>query len=161
MILGEGAAVFCLDNNLEKGKVKIIGVGYGTEQIKHGADISIKGLCFQKSIKMATEGMKLDDIDVIVMHAPGTVKGDKAEYNAINAIFKNKTPALTSNKWKIGHALGASGGLSLEMAILMLENNHLIESPFYQNSSMPKNIKTIMVNAVGFGGNAVSIVISK
>ena len=160
MILGEGAAVFCLSNNLNQARAKIISVGYGAEKIKHGADISADGQCFQTSMTMAIEGMNPADIDAIVMHAPGTVKGDKAEMIAVERVFKNNLPAITSNKWKIGHALGASGGLSLEMAILMLEQNQLIESPYYKNTVQPAELKNIMVNAVGFGGNAVSVVVS-
>jgi 3-oxoacyl-(acyl-carrier-protein) synthase len=50
--------------------------------------------------------------------------------------------------------------LSIELAILMLQNQKFIEVPFL-NSTSPKRIETIMVNAVGFGGNAVSIVLTQ
>lgn len=160
MVLGEGAAVFCLEKASEKQHIaKIIGVGYATELVKHNVSISTNAICFQKSMAMALVGFD-KKVDAIVMHAPGTVKGDQSEFNAIKAVFKTEIPALTSNKWKIGHSLGASGALSIEMAILMLQNQTLIESPFYQNEHQPNELKTIMVNAVGFGGNAVSILIT-
>jgi len=161
MILGEGAALFCLSPHLEGAKAKIIAVGYGSEKIEHGADISADGQCFQASMSMALKDVGRSGVDAVVMHAPGTVKGDKAELNAIQTVFGQHIPALTSNKWKVGHALGASGGLSLEMALLMLEHNQFIENPFYKNLDIPKHLNTIMVNAVGFGGNAVSIVVTK
>ena len=82
---------------------------------------------------MAIEGINLNEIDAIVMHAPGTIKGDQSEFRAIEIIFGNNIPLLTTNKWKIGHTFGSSGMLSLELAILMLQNNTLIESPFYPN----------------------------
>jgi len=94
------------------------------------------------------------------MHAPGTIKGDTSEYNAIKLLFKDKTPALTSNKWKIGHTLGASGGLSLELAIRMLQQQQFISIPFLKDQKHPNKIKKILVNAVGFGGNAVSLLLS-
>ena len=109
---------------------------------------------------MATEAVQLQDIDIIVMHAPGTIKGDASEYNAIKHVFKDNTPALTSNKWKIGHTLGASGGLSLELAILMLQRQQFISIPFLKDQKHPTNLKKILVNAVGFGGNAVSLLIA-
>jgi 3-oxoacyl-(acyl-carrier-protein) synthase len=113
-------------------------------------------------MQMALEKAELETVDCIVLHAPGTVKGDLAEKRAIDEIFKNNLPLLTSNKWLIGHTFGASGMMSMEMAILMLTNNKLIENPFFENQRhLPKELKTIMVNAVGFGGNAVSIIISK
>ena len=106
------------------------------------------------------KNIDINDVDVIVTHTPGTIKGDQSELNAIKSIFKNNTPALTCNKWKIGHSLGASGMLSLEMAILMLQNQQFIATPFTTYES-PKKIEKLLVNAVGFGGNAVSILLSK
>ncbi len=161
MILGEGAAVFCLEKGVKKDALAVIeGIGYATEPLKHNISISTNANCFQKSMKMAIGDHNLEDIDVVVMHAPGTIKGDKSEFNAISLLFNDKMPALTSNKWKIGHTLGASGGLSLELAILMLRNQQFIDVPFLKEQKYPEKIKKILVNAVGFGGNAVSLLIS-
>ena len=95
------------------------------------------------------------------MHAPGTIKGDISEFTAIEKVFYSKIPALTTNKWKVGHTFGASGALSLEFAILMLQHQEFISVPFIENKNKPKAIQYIMVNAVGFGGNAVSILLEK
>jgi len=160
MVLGEGAAVFCLEKRSKnKNSLIIKSVGFATEQISHNASISPEAICFQSSMKQALKGLNLSDIDAIVMHAPGTIQGDLSEYKAIQSIFGKKLPALTSNKWKIGHTLGASGALSLEFALLMLQHQQLIESPYYSNTSKPTQLKNILINAVGFGGNAVSIVV--
>ena len=70
-------------------------------------------------------------------------------------------PALTSNKWKIGHTFGASGALSLELATLMIQHQKFIDIPYLKPQNAPKTIKNVMINAVGFGGNAVSILLSK
>jgi len=161
MVLGEGSAVFCLEKDAKKSVAKIIGYGFATELVEHNIAISTNANCFQDSMQMAIKGFNFNDIDVIVMHAPGTIKGDLSELNAIKKVFGPNHPAITSNKWKIGHTLGASGALSLEFAILMLQHQQLIESPFYKNQNKPKKLKKILVNAVGFGGNAVSILIEK
>lgn len=159
MILGEGAGAICLEKSDSNNVIAYIaGVGYATEILKHNISISEDAICFQKSMRMALKDAELDHVDVIVMHAPGTIKGDLSEYKAIETIF-NKIPALTTNKWKMGHTFGASGIFNIELAILMLQHQELIESPFYTNKK-PDTIKTIMVNAVGFGGNAVSLIIS-
>ncbi len=168
LILSEGAASICLEKERTAStQAQIIGVGYGNEPLIHGASLTEEGICFQKSMKMALEGAGLQnvDLDVVVMHAPGTKQGDLSELNAMKVIFGSNEndssfPSITSNKWKVGHTLGASGGLSLEFAILMLQNNQLVESPFFKNAPKTENIKTVMVNAVGFGGNAVSIILS-
>jgi len=109
---------------------------------------------------MALENTNLLEVDAIVMHAPGTVKGDLSEYKAIQKIFGNQLPLLTTNKWKIGHTFGASGMLSIEMAVLMLQNQMFIGVPFAEAQSQKIPLKKILVNAVGFGGNAVSVLLS-
>jgi 3-oxoacyl-(acyl-carrier-protein) synthase len=68
---------------------------------------------------------------------------------------------MTSNKWKLGHSFAASGILNLELAVLMLKNQEFIEVPFSNISKAPEKLRNILVNAVGFGGNAVSILVSR
>ena len=161
MIIGEGAAVFCLEKDVNQKSLAIIeGIGYATEPLKHNISISTHADCFQRSMKMAIKNTDANDIDIIIMHAPGTIKGDLSEYNAIKKVFVSQLPALTTNKWKIGHTLGASGGFSVEMAILMLKHQQFIPIPFLTDQSEPSKIKKIMINSVGFGGNAVSILLS-
>jgi len=161
MILGAGASVACLEPGINENTLAVIeGLGYATEAISHKVSISTNALCFQKSMKMALEGVAPEAVDVIILHAPGTVKGDLAELNALKEVFGHKLPAITSNKWKIGHTFAASGMLSIEMAILMLKSQQLIKIPFLDQPEIPKKINKILVNAVGFGGNAVSVLLS-
>ncbi|MCH2034278.1 MAG: beta-ketoacyl synthase [Tenacibaculum sp.] len=162
MILGEGSAVVCLENEItERTLAKIEGVGYATEVLKHNTSVTADAECFQKSMKMACKNIDLNEIDAIVMHAPGTIKGDSSEINAIKKVFGNHSPFLTTNKWKIGHTFGASGLLNLELGLLMLQHQKAIEVPFAEKQIQPKQLNKILVNAVGFGGNAVSVLISK
>ena len=161
MILSEAAAMACLEKgHHENTLATITGIGYGTELLEHNASLSTNANCFQRSMTMALGETNPDEIDIIVTHTPGTIKGDLAEYNAIKEIFCNKIPALTTNKTKVGHSLGASGMLSIEMAILMLNHQKFIDIP-YLDQPTPKKISKIMINAVGFGGNAVSVILSK
>ncbi|KAB1069661.1 beta-ketoacyl synthase [Tamlana haliotis] len=162
MVLGEGASVACLEAGIQDHALAIIsGYGYATEILKHNISISSDAKCFQKSMKMALGDLNPDAVDVIVMHAPGTIKGDLSEVKAIEKVFPSKQPALTTNKWKIGHTFGASGALSIELAVLMLQKQEFIAVPFAKTQNPPEKIQHILVNAVGFGGNAVSILISK
>ncbi|WP_417352732.1 beta-ketoacyl synthase N-terminal-like domain-containing protein [Flavobacterium alkalisoli] len=164
MVLGEGAAIACLEPGRKPDALAYIeGIGYSTEVLKHSVSISTDADCLQKSMLMALEGIDVSEIDAVVMHAPGTIKGDLSEYNAIKKVFGNHSPLLTSNKWKIGHTFGASGLLSLEMAIMMLNHEKFIGVPFVdkENFIQDKKLSKILVNAVGFGGNAVSILITR
>jgi len=161
MLLGEGAAMACLEIGIKPNALAIVkGIGYATEILEHNASLSTNATCFQDSMRMALGNLNPDEIDVIITHTPGTVKGDLAEINAINKVFCNKTPTLTTNKWKVGHTFGASGMLSIEMAVLMLKKQEFIMVPYLQTIK-PKQLKNIIINAVGFGGNAVSILLSK
>lgn len=179
MVLGEGSASVCLElGENDKALAYVAGVGYATEKLKHAVSISAKAECFQKSMKMAiadafgeNNKTKQDEIsafaemikrvDAIVMHAPGTMLGDESEFKAIKRVFGDKMPLLTTNKWKIGHTFGASGLLSLDLAMHMLQTQQFIDVPFISPQGKPKKIDNILINAVGFGGNAVSILLRK
>ena len=162
MVLGEGAAMACLELGEKPNALGyVIGFGYATDDLQHSISITDEAECFQKSMKMALQNVSLEEVDVIVMHAPGTIKGDKSEYKAIEKLFGKKMPMLTTNKWKVGHTFGASGMLNIEMAILMMQYQQFIGVPFVTEQNPRKVIRNVLINAVGFGGNAVSILLSK
>jgi len=160
LVLGEAACLAYLSKEKFEHSVEVAGIGYATEQIEHSVSLSKDAKCIQDAMIMALNIAELNQVDAIVLHAPGTIKGDKSELKAIENTF-GTLPSLTTNKYLIGHTFGASGAMSLEMACLMLLNNEFILNPFYNNNHIPKQINTIMVNAVGFGGNAVSIILKK
>ena len=169
MVLGEAASVACIKLGEYKNALCYVeGIGYATDTLQHNISISDEAECFQKSMKMALQNTNLEEVDVIVMHAPGTLKGDISEYKAIKKVFGtsrssvlDSLPMLTTNKWKIGHTFGASGMLNIEMAILMMQHQQFIEVPFAEKQILRKTIRKVLINAVGFGGNAVSILLSK
>ncbi|MDX1601447.1 MAG: beta-ketoacyl synthase N-terminal-like domain-containing protein, partial [Salinimicrobium sediminis] len=162
MVLGEGAAVVCLEAGERRDALaQIIGIGYATEELDHPASISASGNAFQQAMRKALGNISPAEVDVVVMHAPGTVKGDLSEMAAVKAIFGEELPALTTNKWKVGHTFGASGTLSLELAVLMLQQQIFIPVPFLSEEKLPQKLEKILINAVGFGGNAVSILIER
>lgn len=162
LVLGEGAAMACLQSGEHKNALGYItGFGYATDVLQHSISITDEAECFQKSMKMALQNIALDEVDVIVMHAPGTLKGDKSEYKAIQKVFSKNLPMLTTNKWKVGHTFGASGLLNLEMALLMMQHQQFIGVPFVIEQNPRKAIRNVLINAVGFGGNAVSILLGK
>ncbi|KPM32882.1 3-oxoacyl-[acyl-carrier-protein] synthase [Croceitalea dokdonensis DOKDO 023] len=162
MVLGEGAAMACLEvGQVTNRMASIVGIGYATEPLRHNVSISADAQCFQDSMKMALKGISPGEIDVIVMHAPGTIKGDVSEMHAIEKVFCNKIPFLTTNKWKVGHTFGTSGMLSVELAVLMLQHQKTIHVPYTKPQEPPTSLNYVMVNAVGFGGNAVSVLLSK
>lgn len=161
MVLGEGAAVCCLEKGHNPSALAVLsGWGYATELLEHNASISAEATCFQRSMRMALADIDPASVDAIVLHAPGTIRGDKAEKAAIDHVFGKELPLLTGNKWMVGHTFGASGLLSLEMAVMMLRSNTFFNVPFLAQQQ-DRDINRVLVNAVGFGGNAVSLIVDR
>lgn len=161
LVLGEGACVFCIEEEAENPLAYITGLGLASEILTHNVSVSEEAQCLQDSMKKAIQGFSASDIDVIITHSTGTIKGDIAEIKAIEQIFGKETPALANNKWKIGHTFGASGAFSVEMALLMLQNQAFYGLPYLPHQKRPKKIENILINALGFGGNACSILLSR
>lgn len=160
MVLGEGAAMACMEKGVSPHSLAIIeGAGYATEPLEHNVSISADAFCLQRSMSMALGNIRPSEIDGVVLHAPGTIKGDLAEFRALEKVFGDRMPALTTNKWKIGHTFGASGMLSLEFAVRMLQHGVFVGHPFETAQKGTTKLYRILVNAVGFGGNAVSILL--
>jgi 3-oxoacyl-(acyl-carrier-protein) synthase len=166
--LGEGAAAFAIEKmNItelkEKRSLAIIeSLGFSFEKPPSLTGISEDGSLIASSMRMAMEHMLTNNsIDLILLHCPGTAKGDEAELNAIREVFKGDMPNLFSNKWKIGHTYSASPALNLGLGLICLQNNFSPEFPYKTVvTNRKRNIKKIMINATGFGGNATSIIVS-
>ncbi len=164
MVLGEAAAGFLITKTerLEIGDFYIDGIGFGNEIISSPTSISKDGNAFQQAMQQAiANSHSQQKPDVIIAHAPGTHLGDEAERKAIELVFGEKMPAITSNKWKIGHTFAASGLMSLEMAMYILGMQLVPAIPFASTvSSQANSIQRVMVNTMGFGGNAASVILS-
>lgn len=160
MVLGEGAAVFALEKGSSPHALATIrGIGYASEPITHPVAISADAQALRRSMQQALEGIDPAEVDVVIPHATGTLKGDQAEYLALAEVFGTNLPLLTSHKWKIGHTFAASGALAMEMAILMLQQQHFLPIP-YLPATPERPLKNILINATGFGGNAVSVLVT-
>ena len=171
MALGEGGAVFAIENlqheELTERKKSILGIiesfGYGIESPATATSITEDGAALKTAMEMALKGTDRENpVDLIILHAPGTVKGDRSELNAVKAVFGSELPVLASNKWFVGHTFGASAALSLEYALLILAEDDYADFPYpvsFENRRRP--IRKIMINAAGFGGNAASLIVSK
>jgi 3-oxoacyl-[acyl-carrier-protein] synthase II len=159
MALGEGAVCFCLEKDPEQAYAYIEGIGFSTEWAGSPTGVSREAGALQRSMRMALNEAGLSMVDAVIAHAPGTIQGDKAELEAIRHVLGEKV-LISNNKWKLGHTLGASGGLSVEFGLLMLLQRQFIGIP-YLAPREAKAPETIMVNGMGFGGNAVSILLRK
>lgn len=125
----------------------------------------------QNALNMA--GLKPHDINYINLHGTGTQNNDSSEGAAIQRLFGDDVPKLSSTKGFTGHTLGASGGIESVFSVLSILHGwaypnlrfkeQIPELNFTPLMKLEKNlsINHVLSNAFGFGGNCSSIVFSK
>ena len=169
-VLGEGAALFALEAvptaALRPGDLVLEAVGFGFEATGTKTGLTADGQHFQQASRQALHlaGRSPAEVDLLVLHSPGTHAGDAAEKAALHAVFGPALPPCTSNKWLLGHTLGASGALSLAWALDLLRGAPVPNLPFasWLNEHAPTAPpRRIMINAAGFGGNAACALVRR
>ena len=177
--LGEGAAYLVMETSAsvkKRGVAPLCALsGYGNAcDAFHQTASSPEGegafLAMQEALNVA--GLNPDDIQYINAHGTGTVNNDESESQAIKRLFGDKIPAVSSTKSFTGHTTSASGSIEAVFCILALQNQFLPPNINWQtpmdngiipvtDTCPPSEIKHIMSNAFGFGGNDSSIILSK
>ena len=178
--LGEGAAYVVLVSEKVaatlKNKPNIVLSGYcNANDAYHQTASSPDGigsyLAMSGALKKA--GLNPVDIDYINLHGTGTQNNDIAEGTAIKRLFDQHYPKMSSTKTFTGHTLGASGGIEAVFSVLSLQHGMIfpnlrlqtpmVDLPFVPEKELIKNveIKHVLSNSFGFGGNCSSLIFSK
>jgi 3-oxoacyl-(acyl-carrier-protein) synthase len=127
------------------------------------------------AMEKALNAANLDpaDIDYINLHGTGTHNNDLAEGTAIQRLFADPYPKMSSTKSFTGHTLGASGGVEAVFSVLSIKHGIVYpnlrlhtpikEFPFTAEKFFLKNqsIRNVLSNSFGFGGNCSSLIFSK
>lgn len=118
-------------------------------------------------------GLQMSDIDYINLHGTGTANNDSSEGKAIEALFEGKVPYASSTKAYTGHTLGAAGGVEAVFSTLSIQYGvvfpnmrwqaQMEDVAFKPATELLKelDIKHVLSNSFGFGGNCSSLVFSK
>lgn len=148
-------------------------VGYGATS--DGADmVAPSGEGAVRCMKMAMATVD-SPIDYINTHGTSTPAGDIAELRAINEVFPEKAPLISSTKSITGHALGAAGSNEAVYSLLMLEHDFVAANAHVEELDPaagdlpivlgePKQnagLTTVMSNSFGFGGTNATLVMRK
>lgn len=178
--LGEGAGYIVLVSEkiaaMLSRKQNIILSGYANSndayhQTASSPDGTGSFLAMEGALRMS--GLKTTDIDYINLHGTGTQNNDIAEGTAIKRLFGEPYPMMSSTKSFTGHTLGASGGMEAVFSILSLEHGCVFSNlrlqtpmkdlPFKPETRYQENlqIRNVMSNSFGFGGNCSSLIFSK
>lgn len=177
--LGEGAAYIVLETaaSARKRGVTPIGElnGYGNacdafHQTASSDDGEGAYLAMQKALDMS--GLQPADIDYVNAHGTGTPNNDVSESQALKRIFGQHMPKVSSTKGMTGHTTSASGSVEAVICLLALQQgivpaNYGWKQPM-ENGITPVTaclqnveLKHVMCNSFGFGGNDSSLIISR
>ncbi len=127
------------------------------------------------AMKAALEmgGLQPEDIGYINLHGTGTQNNDSSEGLAISRLFAGGVPPASSTKSFTGHTLGASGGIEAVFSALALRDGIIYPNANFSVQmrelafspvtafSRGNNLRNVMSNSFGFGGNCSSLVFSK
>lgn len=175
MVLGEGAAIFVIENRdhaLARGAeilAEIAGFGMSSDAgdivlpSADGASAAIRA-CLDDA------GLKPQDVDYINAHGTGTLANDATETKAIRAVFGAEADklAVSSTKSMHGHLLGGAGAMELAATVIAMRDgfipptvNYAVPDPdcdldIVPNEARAKQIGVALSNSFAFGGhNAV------
>ncbi|MCC7275700.1 MAG: beta-ketoacyl-ACP synthase [Alphaproteobacteria bacterium] len=124
---------------------------------------------------LADAGLPPDAVDYVNAHGTGTPENDKMECLALQAVFGERATRLpvSSNKSMIGHTLSAAGTIEAAFSVLTMRDqmlpptiNHREPDPaipldVVPNVARPAAVRTVLSNSFGFGGQNVSLVLSR
>jgi 3-oxoacyl-[acyl-carrier-protein] synthase II len=177
LVLGEGAAVLCLEeweSARRRGArilAEITGYGIATDN-HHLTQPHPSGIGPRQAMEraLADAGRNADEIDYINAHGTATAFNDATEGAAIAQVFGSDVP-VSSTKSMMGHSLGAAGAIEAVFSILALQHqflppniNYATPDPAWQlnivaNEAREAVVRRVISNSFGFGGTNASIVL--
>ncbi|MGR8919644.1 MAG: beta-ketoacyl-ACP synthase II, partial [Gammaproteobacteria bacterium] len=124
---------------------------------------------------MVDAGLETEQVDYINAHGTSTPAGDKAESEAVKAVFGDHASklAISSTKSMVGHMLGAAGGAEAVYTVLALRDqvapptiNLTNPDPecdldYVPNTAREMTIRHALSNSFGFGGTNGTLVFSR
>ncbi|SEK26973.1 3-oxoacyl-[acyl-carrier-protein] synthase-1 [Aquimarina amphilecti] len=174
---GGGAALFMesYESAVKRGAT-ILGevVGYGfSSNGDHISTPNQEGPA--RAMKRAVDqaNVRPEDVDYVNAHATSTPIGDANEAKAINEVFGDSRPYVSSTKSMTGHECWMAGASEIVYSLIMLNNSFIapninLESPDEDSSKLnlvketiDKKIDVFLSNSFGFGGTNSAIVIKK
>jgi 3-oxoacyl-[acyl-carrier-protein] synthase-1 len=127
-----------------------------------------------RCMNMALKTSRGNKIDYINSHGTSTPVGDVKELEAIQSVFKDNIPKISSTKSLTGHSLGATSVQEAIYCLLMMKNKFISASanienmdekaknlPIVQKVEKEKELNSVMSNSFGFGGTNATLVFEK
>jgi 3-oxoacyl-[acyl-carrier-protein] synthase-1 len=180
--LGEGAAYIVMqrEDDVQSQPLAALSGYANTCDAYHQTASSPEGDGAFCAMKKALENadLKPSGIDYINAHGTGTANNDLSEGIAIQRLFGDKIPFVSSTKAFTGHTTSAAGSIEAVISILALLHDFIPENLNFKNKmeelcfapyvfrhcgldARPVEIKNVLSNSFGFGGNDTSLIFSK
>lgn len=175
-VLAEGAGILVLESedHARARGAGILGAVAGGAVTSDASDIVAADPDMQRRVMekaLASAGLRGADIGFVHAHATSTPVGDRLEAQAIKAVIGEGAP-VTSTKSLTGHLLGGAGALGAIAALQALRTGDLPGT--YNIGSLDPDVdlnipsETVhgstatagLVNAFGFGGHSVALVLT-
>jgi 3-oxoacyl-[acyl-carrier-protein] synthase-1 len=173
-----GAATVIIESleSAQKRGATILGevIGYGfSSNGEHISNPSVDGPA--RSLKMALQdsGLQAKEIDYINAHATSTPAGDASEARAIDAVFGDVRPLVSSTKSMTGHECWMAGASEIVYSMLMMRDSFIAPNINFEtpdddsaklniaDKTIHKNIDIFLSNSFGFGGTNSSLIVKK
>jgi 3-oxoacyl-(acyl-carrier-protein) synthase len=124
---------------------------------------------------LESSGKSPAEVDAIFAHGTATPLGDIAETVAIKKVFGEQAyqVPISATKSLVGHMLGAAGAISAFAAVKSIEEGVICPTINYEtpdpecdldyvpNEAREQKVNLALVNAFGFGGQNVVVVVGK
>ena len=164
-----------LDSALARG-ANILGevIGYGfSSNGGHISNPTVDGPAKAITMSLKDSGIKASDVDYINAHATSTPVGDAKEAKAIDSVFGDSRPPVSSTKSMTGHECWMSGASEIVYSLLMMRDGFIAPNINFENpdedsaklniadKTIDKNIDIFLSNSFGFGGTNSSLIIKK
>ncbi|MSQ13632.1 MAG: beta-ketoacyl-[acyl-carrier-protein] synthase II [Dehalococcoidia bacterium] len=178
-VMAEGAGVLLiegLDHALARGAVPLAElVGYGATSDAHHITSPApfgEGGARAMSLALKQSGLAPADIDYINAHGTSTLLNDKAETEAIKAVFGDEAHKIriSSTKSMTGHLLGAAGSVEAGIAVLAIKEGAIpptinLENPdpdcdldYTPWTPRRGSVRAALSNSLGFGGHNATLI---
>ncbi len=178
LTLGEGAAYLVLEAEDMTGEkhryAEVKGFGNANDAFHPSATSDdARGPLRAMRDALTSAGLSPFDIDYINAHGTGTVNNDETESFAFTTLFGEQVPPFSSTKSYTGHTLAAAGAVEAIISVLSICHGEIypnlnFDQPIAGRGLIPvtelqqqKEIKHVMSNSFGFGGNGTSLIFSK
>jgi 3-oxoacyl-(acyl-carrier-protein) synthase len=167
LCLGEGAAFFCVEPSAladERGAARlgrILGYGTAFEPPPSEAMLvaaSAEGITRAIVAAIQDAGLEPGDIDAVACSEAGLAQLDQAEERGIAEAFGGRPVAVLAPKRHLGETFGAAGALAMAETLAWFDGSRTAS---LVSGVPPDELRTVLVTAVGFYGNASAVVLRR